>query len=141
VLIRERTSPEDRIAVVGSEPEIYFYAARPAATGYIYTYEMMNDHEAALGFQREMAAEIEGARPTYLVYVNDPASWYATYIKPNDAFIFEWAWSYIAGEYRRLGIVELDTPPAGERTACWDQSETVCRPLTERWMALYQRRT
>lgn len=31
-------SREDRIAVVGSEPQIYFYADRQAATGYVDTY-------------------------------------------------------------------------------------------------------
>ena len=33
--IRERTAPGDRIAVIGSEPEIYFYAERNAATGHL----------------------------------------------------------------------------------------------------------
>src|SRR5436309_1014927 len=32
--IRERSAPADRIAVLGSEPEIYFYSGRRAATGY-----------------------------------------------------------------------------------------------------------
>jgi 4-amino-4-deoxy-L-arabinose transferase-like glycosyltransferase len=33
--VREHTGPDDTIAVLGSEPEIYFYAQRHSATGYI----------------------------------------------------------------------------------------------------------
>ena len=34
--IRAHTNPGDSIAIIGSEPEIYFYCRRPAATGFIY---------------------------------------------------------------------------------------------------------
>ena len=39
--MREHTEPGDTIAVLGSEPEIYFYSHRHSATGYIYTYGLM----------------------------------------------------------------------------------------------------
>mgnify|MGYP003299295094 CR=1 FL=1 len=39
--LRNHSSPAARIAVLGSEPEIYFYAARHSATGYIYMYPLM----------------------------------------------------------------------------------------------------
>src|SRR4029450_9774272 len=36
--LRGRTTRNDTIAVLGSEPQIYFYSDRHSATGYIYTY-------------------------------------------------------------------------------------------------------
>ena len=39
--IREHSNPDDKIAVLGSEPQIYFYSKRLSATGYIYTYGLM----------------------------------------------------------------------------------------------------
>jgi len=36
--LREHSEPNDTIAVLGSEPEIYFYSHRHSTTGYIYTY-------------------------------------------------------------------------------------------------------
>src|SRR5439155_711705 len=39
--IADDTLPEDRVAVLGSEPEICFYARRRSATGYIYMYGLM----------------------------------------------------------------------------------------------------
>lgn len=41
--IRENSAENDRIAVIGSEPQIYFYSDRRAATGHIYTYALMED--------------------------------------------------------------------------------------------------
>ena len=52
--IREKTVPRDRIAVLGSEPEIYFYAGRKSATGYIYTYPLMEPQPYASRMQDEM---------------------------------------------------------------------------------------
>src|SRR5206468_5072833 len=45
--VREHTGPDDTIAVLGSEPEIYFYAQRHSATGYIYTYSLMEPQKYA----------------------------------------------------------------------------------------------
>jgi 4-amino-4-deoxy-L-arabinose transferase-like glycosyltransferase len=39
--LREHTSLSDTIAVLGSEPQIYFYSNRHSATGYIYAYGLM----------------------------------------------------------------------------------------------------
>ena len=54
---------------LGSEPEIYFYADRKAATGYIYTYALMEPQRFASQMQAEMIKEVESAHPRYLVFV------------------------------------------------------------------------
>jgi len=58
--VRQHTKPDDQIAVLGSEPEIYFYADRRSATGYIYTYALMEPHKYASQMQREMMRAREG---------------------------------------------------------------------------------
>jgi 4-amino-4-deoxy-L-arabinose transferase-like glycosyltransferase len=69
-------APKDaRVAVVGSEPQIYFGADRRSATGYIYMYPLMEPQPYAARMQEEMIAEIERARPEYAVYVDDDFSW------------------------------------------------------------------
>src|SRR5207244_12207014 len=73
--LRDHTSPDDTIAVLGSEPEIYFYAQRHSATGYIYTYGLMEPQKYARQMQEEMIHEIERARPKYLVSVVMFYSW------------------------------------------------------------------
>ncbi|MGH8023058.1 MAG: ArnT family glycosyltransferase, partial [Limisphaerales bacterium] len=64
-----------RIAVLGSEPEIYFYSRRRAATGYIVTYALMERQPYAARMQKEMISQIEKARPDYVVFVHVPVSW------------------------------------------------------------------
>ena len=46
--LKNHASPGARIAVLGSEPEIYFYH-RHSATGYIYTYSLMEPQSLCLG--------------------------------------------------------------------------------------------
>ncbi len=74
-LIKARTPPDARIAVIGSEPEIYFYARRRSATGHIYTYALMERQPHALTMQEEFIREVETNRPEFVVYVNNPLSW------------------------------------------------------------------
>ena len=97
---REHTSPEARIAVLGSEPEIYFYARRHSATGYIYMYGLMEPQRYAGRMQEEMIAEIEHTRPEYVVYVRSPTTWGLE--KGSDDHIFTWAERYLATQYEPL---------------------------------------
>src|SRR5581483_7749057 len=73
--IHDHTSPSDRIAILGSEPEIFFYAQRRSATGYIYTYPLMENQKFAHQMQMEMIAEITRGRPKYIVRVTNAPSW------------------------------------------------------------------
>src|SRR5207253_10231656 len=45
--IRAHSEKNARVAVIGSEPELYFHAHRHSATGYIYTYPLMEPQEYA----------------------------------------------------------------------------------------------
>src|ERR1700745_2235451 len=103
--IREQSSPEDTIAVLGSEPQIYFYSHRHSATGYIYTYGLMEPQKYAEQMQQEMIREIERARPKYLVSVAIVYSWRR---RPNSAeAIFNWANEYVAKNYSAAGFVNI----------------------------------
>jgi hypothetical protein len=73
--LRTNTPPSARIAVLGSEPEVLFYAGRRSATGYIYTYPLMEERAFASTMQQRMIEEIERANPDYAVYVDDRSSW------------------------------------------------------------------
>jgi 4-amino-4-deoxy-L-arabinose transferase-like glycosyltransferase len=73
--IKQNSAPDAKLAVFGSEPEIYFYAQRRSATGYIYTYPLMEEQEYAARMQNEMLEEVMRARPEYAVFVDDRFSW------------------------------------------------------------------
>jgi 4-amino-4-deoxy-L-arabinose transferase-like glycosyltransferase len=102
--LRERSVPTDRIAVIGSEPEIYFYARRPAATGYIYTYPLMEAQRYAGRMQEEMIREIEAASPAYLVFVNVSTSWL---VRPSfDPGILTWLRRY-ASDFEVVAVADI----------------------------------
>ena len=103
--LREHTNPTDTIAVLGSEPEICFYAHRHSATGYIYMYGLMEPQRFAGRMQREMMREIEAARPKYLVIVAVATSWLK---RPNsETEIFKWIHRYTAEDFRFDGLVNI----------------------------------
>src|SRR5262249_22705642 len=63
-----------RILVVGSEPEIYFYADRPACTRLVITYPLTGPYPYGEGLRREFLNDCETCRPRYAIFCRDPAS-------------------------------------------------------------------
>jgi Dolichyl-phosphate-mannose-protein mannosyltransferase len=110
--VRDHTSPNDTIAVLGSEPQIYFYANRRSATGYIYTYGLMESQKYARQMQEEMIQEIERARPKYLISVVMKDSWLQQ--PQSDRLIFTWANEYTAQNYAVTGFVNIVQPGQAE---------------------------
>jgi len=109
-LVQALTQPEDRVAVIGSEPQIYFYARRRSATGYVYTYALMEDHRYNLRMQEEMIGEIEAADPPVVVFVNVPTSWLGGAWSPRR--FLDW-WAGYSRRFELVGLVEIR--PEGPR--------------------------
>lgn len=72
--IAAHSTPDETVYVVGSEPEIPFYARRRSATRYIIFYPLTGDYADAAARQAELLAEVRAARPRYVVWVNVPTS-------------------------------------------------------------------
>jgi hypothetical protein len=106
--VRDHTDSSDTIAVLGSEPQIYFYSHRHSATGYIYTYPLMEPQTYARQMQSAMIHEIESAKPKYLISVTVDTSWLHSPRSENR--IFEWAQRYIADNYVPVGFVNMIAP-------------------------------
>ncbi|MFT5695138.1 MAG: hypothetical protein ACI9QQ_001113 [Myxococcota bacterium] len=130
--LRENTSPDETIAVIGSEPQIYFYAQRHSATRYIYTFPLMEEHPAAKTLQREMAEEIEAAAPEYLVYVHETSSW--DFTKQSSTDIFDWFWDY----QQQFQIVGWSEAHPDKSTVHWGRPKS-WPPETESYVAVYRR--
>jgi hypothetical protein len=103
--IRAHSSPEDEVAVIGSEPQIYFYSGRHAATGFMYTYALMEPHPYALQMQEDMIAQIEGAEPRFIVYVDHHSSWCEW--PTSHRLIFQWSQRYLQDHYRTARVIKL----------------------------------
>ena len=133
--IRTNSAPDARIAVIGSEPEIYFYARRHSATGYIYTYALMEPQPAALAMQREMIQEIETSRPEYVVYVPYQFSWLT---RPySNRTILDWFNQYAGRFYKKVGVVGIDNQ--GKFVSFWDGALTNAPSLAGEYIRVYER--
>jgi hypothetical protein len=134
--IRANTQAGDRIAVLGSEPQIYFYARRRSATPYILTYDLMLPSERARTMQLDMIRELEEARPALLVFVNVHSSWLAQEGSPRD--LFEWYRRRTRRSYLQVGRVEIR--PEGESEYLWGAQARSAPPADRPWIALWRRR-
>jgi hypothetical protein len=115
--IRERTHPDDTVAVLGSEPQIYFYSGRRSATGYLYAYPLMELQPLAGAMQEEMIRQIEAARPAYVVFVRVATSWLVR--SGSERMILAWADRYLSENYDFCGEAAIVGP---DRTDYfWDE--------------------
>jgi 4-amino-4-deoxy-L-arabinose transferase-like glycosyltransferase len=134
--IREHSSPADRVAVLGSEPEIYFQAQRHSATGYIYTYPLMELQPYAVKMQHEMISEIESNQPACLVLVMYKTSWLIR--RASDVTILHWFDAYTGAFYERVGVVGVR--PTGETVGVWDADAGNFHDPLDQFIMIYRRR-
>jgi hypothetical protein len=128
--IAEHTNPDDRIGVIGSEPQIYFYSKRRSATGYLYTYPLIEPHRYAARMQQEMMEEVEAANPKFLVDANVP------YALP--ALVQEWLDRYTSRDFETVGFVTIRT---GERGVFhWETNADAVRPDSDVYVTLWKRK-
>ena len=106
--IEENTLPNDRILVLGSEPQIYFYSRRLSATGHIYMYGLMEKQKYARKMQREMINEIEAADPNFIVLVTTMTSWLIT--PYSDTTILKWSHDIISRHFELVGVADIVSP-------------------------------
>jgi len=103
--LHDHTDADDTIAILGSEPEVYFYSKRHSATGYIYTYGLMEPQSYARQMQEEMISQIESARPKYMISIGVRSSWLQQ--PTSEHLIFAWADDYVAKFYDVVGLVNI----------------------------------
>jgi hypothetical protein len=133
--IRDNSSEQDTVAILGSEPQIYFYSRRLPATGFLYTYPLMEDQAYSRAMQRDMIAEIEKSRPRLLVFVNSSVSWTRSPRSAND--IFDWFERY-RSLYTLVGLVDLNTP--GEPTYAWRGAVNARTAIARNQVGVFERK-
>ncbi len=130
------TAPDARIAVIGSEPEIYFYSGRRAATGYLYTYPLMEPQPYAHQMHREMIGELVAAKPEMLVYVSVPMSWLARPESPTA--LLAWFEAVSATEYETIAVAEIS---GAETHWAFGEEARTYAPRSPYWLSLLRRKS
>ena len=135
--IRNHTQPDDRIAVIGSEPQLYFLAHRKAATGFIYMYPLMEEQTFARDMQDSFIRDLEKTAPKVLVYVNTTTSWL---MRPKSAQrLFEWLDPVLRTYYEPILFADIR---AIDRTDyVWGEKASRYAPRGKSWVGVFRLRT
>lgn len=129
------TRPDERIAVLGSEPEILYLAQRRSATGFIYMYEAVGPGPHAAALQEQLIAELEAARPAYLVMVALQVSWLPYPGAPTR--LLDWAQAWRERDYERVGLVDIDEQ---QSRFYWDEASQGRRPARNFYLTVWRRK-
>jgi len=72
--LAERTSKEDTIFIIGSEPQIFLLSQRQSSTSFAIIYPLMSEFPRYQEFQRKAWEEVKKSKPKYIIIVRLPSS-------------------------------------------------------------------
>ena len=132
--IKQNSTLDDTIAILGSESQICFYSNRRSATSHTSIYPIVAVHKYARQMQEEVIKDIETAQPKFIVFVRTSTSWA---MSPNsEKLIFEWFAQY-QKNYHTVGFADI---VARDRTIYrWDRDAENYKPTSSSWVAVLQR--
>ncbi len=135
--LKAHSHADDRILVLGSEPQIYFYADRLSATGHIYMYGLMEVQPHAVGMQQELIRQVEATKPRFVLFVTATTTWLRKPDSPHD--LFQWTSRYLSSQHRLVGVIEMPTPEAPEPRYFWDEAAMTHRSTASNRILVYER--
>jgi hypothetical protein len=114
--------PEDKLAVFGSEPELFIYTNKTSPTRHVFFSTIVASIPEHKEFQREFARDIEAAKPKYFVFYRHSVS---LLVQANvDQYVFEWANKYLTENYKVIGVVEMPDGQMNSTYAFGKDAET-----------------
>jgi hypothetical protein len=131
--IREHSAENDKIAVLGSEPQIYFYAHRLSATAHIYMHNLtMTSGSIAERFIHEMISDIESQRPLYIVKVAYQWAGNPGLRQKLD----DWSGGYLNNYYKRVGYIDIYQDKSNYY---WDSDASNVKPYSNSFVTIWRR--
>jgi Dolichyl-phosphate-mannose-protein mannosyltransferase len=76
-----RSGKDQKIAVMGSEPEVLVYADRASATGHLFMYPIIKNNPKVEPFRVQYIDDLEKNRPEYIVFNTLTTSWNRSYAR------------------------------------------------------------
>lgn len=134
--IRAHSDKNARIAVLGSEPEIYFYAQRHSATSYLYIEPLVEPQPFALTMQNDMIHQLEQASPEYVVRF--PIEETLALAPHSPTRLYDWWASYGPDHYRLVAVADI--LPEGPTEYRWEAAAEVYQPKSLYHLAVYRRK-
>ena len=103
--VAKHSNENSTVAIFGAEPEIWFYAQRKAASGYLYVYPLLEHHKFVQLMRQQFYEEVKKNQPEILVYTSNAGTWYADYSVQTE--MFNWYKQYRDSTFRRIGLINI----------------------------------
>jgi len=134
--IRQHSAENARIAVLGSEPEIYFYAHRHSATGYLYMYSLIVHHKYTALMRRQMMQELAANQPAYVVYVDVWDDWGGPEGGPELQEFLPQLHAFMDRSYEVVGLADI----GAETPYVWGADAQNYRPSSSKVIYVLKRK-
>jgi 4-amino-4-deoxy-L-arabinose transferase-like glycosyltransferase len=138
--VREHSPEGARIAVLGSEPEIYFYAHRHSATGYLYMYSLIVHHKYTTRMRDEMMSELETNRALYVVYVDVWDDWGGPEGGPELAEFLPRLHAFMDRSYEVVGIANIAGDMGDHTDYLWGTAAQGYQPHSSKAIYIMRRK-
>jgi hypothetical protein len=134
--LRANTKEGDRILVMGSEPQLPFYAGRLSATSYLYTYGLVEIQPYNRQMQQEYISQAEKAKPEFVLFINVANSWMIHPDAPRD--IKKWGDQYMVNNYSPVGLVEVHHDRPAD--FFWNEEARLRKPQTVEFILILKKK-
>lgn len=136
--IQANTKEDERIVVLGSEPEIYFYSNRKSATGFIYMYPLMELHPYAKEMQMNLVKDIENNPHSYMIYVNKKLNYTWSILEKSETYLIDWLEKNKSEKYELVGIAEIIS--LDETVYKWGEEAKQYKPKSDYFIEILKKK-
>lgn len=134
--INANSKPEDNIIAIGSEPEIYFYTQKHCPSRHAYFSALVDSVDEHKQWQREFVADVEKAKPRYVIFYNHPISLMVQ--RGVDQYVFEWYNKYVTENYQLIGLVDMIEGYSSNYV--WREQLATYRPQAQNLIYIFERK-
>ncbi len=133
--LAKRVPEGQKIAVMGSEPELLVAADRESCSKHLMVYSLLIDPVKSPPMQQEYIQELQSCNPEYIVWATGTGSWAPGYDRLQ---FFETLISWVEQNYEIVGLAESRDDRPG--VIVWDEALRAHQPQNNYQIQVLKRR-
>lgn len=133
--LKSRAQPGDKVAVLGSEPQIFLYSGMKSPSRHTFVAFIVSLNPNSKKWQDELVQDVEKDKPKYLVIVYHPYSWALD--PKSDMTAYNWMWNYARANYHPIGYADMIS--RNDTRYKWDAEALSYRPEGKEYLTVYER--
>ena len=133
--LRKEAEPEDRLCVVGAEPELYIYSGLRSASRHFYFQFLLRNTPKEKDWQREFMREIAETKPRFIVFCDNPIS--IRVFPGASRSVLYWLKDHLKANYRLFGVAQTVSP--AETRFYREESLQLYRPQRTMELRVFER--